>query len=297
MGISDALKEALSVANRNWPLLLVNLGFCVLSIFALFGFVLLPTVVFLTLKGLGPSDLGDIHSIQTLISESLEVKVLLLCVGLFYLILVATGGFYVYAGALGVLYNSVKEGRDFSLREFFSEANHLFFPLLGYFLVVGLIGIGGLLLLGAFFGVSALLATLLRPLSTVAASVLISLLCIGGTVVALAGGLVFLVLSVYGSVQVKARGRRGFQALREAKSLLLKRPVCFWGYLVGTGVSMVVLFVLNLLGLPFRFIPYGMILSVPYQILATAVQIYLTYWLLSVAIVLGTKAGEDYSSG
>jgi hypothetical protein len=286
VSISEALKEGFSVINRNWQLVLVNLAFSVLSLILLGVMVVLPLVFISVLKGLDLMMLRDIHSLEDLLSSAPASVVSVLTVFFIYILVILTAGFYILAGALGVILRSVEDPTQrFSLKGFFQEANRLFWPVLGYSALIGLVGIGVLIGGGILAGAFSILTVYIKNLSQVVAAVIASMVCIITVVASVVGFFVFLTLTVYGTVAVCTGPYRGFSALKEAKNFLIAYPQAFWLYLIATGIYCIVAFLLGLIGLPFRFIPYGFVIYFPYQVFVTAVQGYAAYWILAVAVV------------
>jgi|Deesub1362B_J571_1020462.scaffolds.fasta_scaffold00036_70 hypothetical protein len=286
MSISGALKEGFSVVNRNWQLVLVNLAFSVLTMILLGVMVVLPLAFVSVMKGVDLMLLRDIRSLEDLFSSVPIAVVPVLTVIFIYFLVILTAGFYILAGALGVIFGSVRDpDQRFSLKGFFQEANRLFWPVLGYSALVGLVGIGILIGGGILAGAFSVLTMYIKNISQIAAAVVASMLCIVAVVASVAGFFLFLALTVYGTVAVCTGPYRGFSALKEAKDFLIKHPQAFWLYIIATGIYCVVAFLLGLIGLPFRFIPYGFVVYFPYQVFVTAVQGYAAYWIMAVAVV------------
>lgn len=286
--LSQALKEGYEVLNKNYQLVLINLAYTVLSFIGLGLFVVIPSVLLASLRGI---DLSSINATNpaALVEKMPVVGFIFIFLFLTYIVITITGAFFVFSGAVGVLSRSLREGISFRFSYFFPEAKRLFGAVLFYSLVVGFVLIGFIILIGFAALVYIALMSLFKGISPTLSVILI---VIGGLVgfgiffISLFG---FLALTTYGYIIIALTNSRGFQVLKETFTFLRNNPQAFWVYVLLVVGIFVVTMLFSFVGIIIRQIGPGQILYLPYQVFLYALQVYLGYLLLTVSGVFVLK--------
>jgi len=280
----EAIKDGFRLVNRNWQLVLIQISMVFISSIGFFIIVGIPLAIAFIIFGIdltGFADIRDIFGIlrgpSDLLSKYLGLFLIVLSSFLFYIIMVALLGIYIFGGAVGVIGRSIREGtRGFNIRIFFEEAKRLFFHLLGFTSVIGIIFIIAAFALGVLGGgIAAVVSFAQSQDSTLALffGTFFSLLLI---IIALVLILGILSITLYGIASIVFKDTGSLKSIREAVNYLVRHPNAFWLYaMLFTGYLMAS-FLIILLSYPFTLIPIiGTILSFPYQLISYAFETYL----------------------
>ncbi|NOZ24625.1 MAG: hypothetical protein GXO94_00810 [Nitrospirae bacterium] len=298
MTYSEAVKQGFRVVNRNWQLVLVRIALAVLSCAGFLFIVVIPLVIAMFLLGISPVFLSKLESSPDIIlTQYFGVAVIAGLLLLLYILAAASLGLYVYAASAGVIARTVKdEARGFSMRAFFEEGRRLFFPVLWFATIIGLIAIGVVVCF-------AVAGVLVSAVITYAKSQSLSLSMFLGVFFSLigvvSGALILfglMALTVYGMAAITLKGSRPAEALTETARYLWRTPSAFYLYAIMASLYVVLSLVLALVGLPLKAVPFiGLILSLPYQLLIYAVQGYAGLFILSVAFVYYHRTADPAS--
>jgi hypothetical protein len=284
MGYLDVIKDGFKVVHRIWQLLLVQLGMVVLSGIGFIVLVVIPLAIAFVLFSIDLTGIAAIEDILKLLKEPSDIiskyfGLVLIVIGslLIYIVLAATFSIYVFGGSVGVIGKALRDKTlKFSMHIFFSEAKRLFFPMLGFTSVVGVILIATAFVLGVLGGgIVALISFVKSQDSTLALflSLFFSLLLI---IIALILFLGIFSMTMYGIAVLVMKEIRPVKAFREAAQFVVRHPNAFWFYTLLFGGYIFVSFLLILLGYPFDLVPViGPFLSFPYQIISSAFQTYI----------------------
>ncbi len=294
MTYSEAITEGLRVVNRNWQLVLVRIALSVLSCLGFFFIVLIPLVIALLIIGVSPVLLSRIESSpDILLTQYSGIVIVAALLMLLYVLLVTTAGVYVFAAAAGTLARTVKEeSRKFSMKVFFEEGGRLFLPALGYLTILGLIALGAVLFYMVTAAAVATAVTYAKAHSltlSVFLSAFFSLVGIISGLLVLTG---LFAMGAYGMAAIALTGSRPVATVTGTARYLLKNPSAFFLYLTLALFYAVLSTILVLTGLPLKTLPLvGVILSLPYQILVTALQGYAGFFILAVILVYYFNTG------
>jgi hypothetical protein len=281
---SNAIKSGFRIINRNWQLILIQLGMMIMSCIGFFLFVGIPLAIAFVIFGL---DLTEITKLKDLIStvddpteiisRYLGLILVILISFLIYIIIMAAVGIYVFGGSAGLIGTVVRDNTlRFGINRFFSEGKRLFFPLIGFTAIIGLIFIGVAFILGLFGGgVGAIISTAKEHEATLALflGIFFSLLlfCIGLILI-----IPTIALALYGVAAIVFKSIGPIKAAKETISYLYRQPKALLLYCITFGGYIIVSFLLILIGAPFNLIPIvGTIIAIPYQLFSYAVQSYL----------------------
>jgi hypothetical protein len=316
MTYTEAVKEGFRLANRNWQLVLIQLGMVFVSSISFFIIVGIPLAIAFIIFGIdltGLSSLRDLVSVlkspSQIISKYLGFILIVLACFLFYVIMVALLGIYVLGGAIGIIGESIKD-RDlkFNMRSFFSEARRLFLRILGFSSVIGVIFI-----IVAFFigilggGIAALISFSRAQESTLILffATFFSLILIVIALIIIVG---ILSITLYGFASLFFKDSGPLKSIHESMSFLVRHPQAFWLYIVLSLGYLLASFLIILLSYPFTIIPIiGTVISFPYQLLSYAVETYLGlfviatimcyYYSLTFASKVAPEVAQDTSQG
>ncbi len=288
MSFGEALKLGLAIVNRNWQLLLVNLVAGVINCLGFAVVVVLPLIVWAIASGMNPSILAQLRSPADMIGSF--PGLILLCVFLIivYISIVSALGLFVFAGSAGVLSRTVVDReKRFDLNEFFKNGRKLFFPLLAYISLVGLIAIVAVVAFVIFLfsvpALSLLVKGLPGPVS-IAMTILIWAVAIFTFLICFFG-----IISIiqYGVARIIFKGKGAVVTLKDTVSYLMRQPTAFAMYVIATLIYAVVGLLVVLIGIPMQMTSGvgSIMLEIPYQMLAFAVQSYGGLWTLAVVLV------------
>lgn len=160
MTFTEAIKDGFRVMNRNWQLVLIQVGMAVVSGLGFFIVVGIPLAIAFILFGIDLTELTDVRDVfrifkgpSEILSKYLGIFLIVVSSFFLYLIMVTTIGLYVFAGSVGVLGKAIKDSAaKFNMHLFFREAKRLFFRLLVFTTVIGTIFIIAAFSLGILGG-------------------------------------------------------------------------------------------------------------------------------------------------
>ncbi|TAL24188.1 MAG: hypothetical protein EPN94_07875 [Nitrospirae bacterium] len=284
MTYSDAIKNGFRLVHKNWQLVLVQLAMMVISCIGFFVFIGIPLAVAFVMFGLDLTELtrlkdliGTMREPSEIISRYMGLLIVFLISFLIYLLFIASIGIYVFGGSAGLIGRMVRDNTaGFNMNIFFSEGKRLFFPLVGFTTIIGLIFIGVAFVLGLFGGgIAAIISIAKEHEATLALflGIFFSLLlfCVGLVLIVCA-----LALTLYGVASIVFKGSGPLKATKETIKYLYHHLDALWLYCIAFAGYILASFLLILLGTPFSLIPIaGPILALPYQLFSYTVQSYL----------------------
>jgi len=284
MTYSDAIKNGFRLVHKNWQLVLIQVGMMILSCIGFFVFIGIPLAVAFVMFGLDLTEitrlkdlLGTIKEPSEIISRYLGLFLVLLGSFIIYLLVVASIGLYVFGGSAGLIGRLIRDNTlRFNMNTFFSEGKRLFFPLVGFTAVIGVIFIGVAFVLGIFGGGIAAIISIAKEHEATLALFLgiflsMLLLCIGLILIVCT-----IALTLYGVAAIVFKGTGSLKAIKETMKYLYHHPSALWLYCIAFGGYILASFLLILLGTPFNLIPIvGTIIAIPYQLFSYTVQSYL----------------------
>ncbi len=297
----EAIKSGFSTVNKNWQLVLIQIGMLFISIISFFVIVGIPFGIAFIIFGIDLTEFTDITDIFRILKSPSDtfskyiILILLLTISLILYILFAIMlGLYVLGGSIGVIGRTLQENlTHFSFKDFTHEAKSLFLKLLGFTSVIGLIFI-----LTAFFlsiiggSIAAIISYAKEQESTLGLffGTFFSLILV---ILSIAMIIFILAITIYGFAVLYFKKTGAFKSIKEAVNFLLKYPNGFWLYTVLFLGYFIILFLLGLLSYPFTLIPIiGTIISFPYQFLYYALQTYLS--LVVIAIILSYYYSKEF---
>lgn len=280
----EAIKDGFRLINKNWQLVLVQLGMVIISSLGFFIIVGIPLAIAFIMFGIDLTGLADIKDIfrilkepSDIISRYLGLFLIIIASFLLYIILIALFGIYIFGGSVGVLGRSLRDRTlRFSMHTFFDEAKKLFLRLFGFTAVIGILVIAAAFILGILGGSIAALVSFAQSQDSTLSLFLGTFFSLILIIILLIFILGILSITLYGVASLFFKDTGPLKSLREATHYLARHPNAFWLYTILFGGYLLASFLLILFGYPFTFIPViGTILSFPYQIISYVFQTYL----------------------
>ncbi len=284
MTYSDAIKNSFKLINRNWQLVLIQIAMMIISCIGALIFIGIPLAIAFVMLGLDLTEatrlkdlLSTLRDPSEIISKYLGIVLVLIISFIIYLLVVTVIGLYVFGGSTGVIARAVRDAAfKFTSKAFFSEAKRLFFPLLGFTAIIGLIVIAIMVVILIFVIAVAAIVSISKGYDNTMAvflGIFLSLIAIGISLILIVCAIT---LTLYGTAAIAFKGDRPWKATKETVRYLYNHPGALWLYCLLLMGYVVASFLLVLLGLPFDLIPVvGPVLAIPYQLFSYVAQSYL----------------------
>ncbi len=293
MKYREAIKNGFRTINKNWQLVLIQVG----ALFASFaGFLIMvgvPLAIAFVIFGLDLTELSRIEdALRTfrepaeLLSKYFTLAVFVLASLLLYLLVVLSVGIFLFGGSIGVMSRFLEGSEEkFRMKTFASEGKRLFYPLVGFTTLVGLMFVLVAFVLGLFGGAIAALVSAAKEQEAALALFLGIFFSLILFVVGLVLILITLSVTAYGAAIMSLKGEGPVKSLKDATRFLYNHTdalsfycVIFVGYLIAW-------FIVWLPSYPLGHIPLiGPLVAFIYQLGIYAVQSYLG--LVTIAAVL-----------
>jgi len=291
MSYTQTIKDGFRLISSRWQLIGVQAAMMLLNCIGFFIMVGIPLGVAFIIFGLdltGLSEMKDIFELMKnpaeLLSKYMGLVLIVLASFILYIALVTTAGLFVFGGSIGIIGQAVTDpSSKFTSRAFFSEARRLFFPLMWYSFLIGLVFLVIAFALGLFGGgIAAVVSAAKSQDSTLALflGIFFSLVLalIGLTLILSA-----LAVTVYGIATLYFRREGAVASFRSAFRFLWIHQQAFWLYVILLAGYVLLSFFVMLIVYPFNLIPIvGTIISFPVQILSYIAQSYLGLVILAV---------------
>lgn len=280
----EAIKDGFRLINKNWQLVLVQLGMVIISSLGFFIIVGIPLAIAFIMFGIDLTGLADIKDIFRILKEPSEIIsrylglfLIIIASFLVYVILIALFGIYVFGGSVGVLGRSLRDRTlRFNMHTFFDEAKKLFPRLFGFTAVVGILVIAAAFILGILGGSIAALVSFAKSQDSTLALFFGTFFSLILVIIAFALILGIISITLYGIACLFFKGTGPIKSLREVIHYLVSHPNAFWLYTILCGGYILISFLMILLSYPFTLIPVtGTIFSFPYQLISYVFQTYL----------------------
>jgi len=294
MTYADTVKSGFRLINRNWQLVAVQAGMMIANCIGFFVIVGIPLGIAFIIFGLDLTGLAETRDIMgllrrpsELISKYMGLVLVVVSSFLFYLLIVTTTGIFVFAGSVGSVGRAVLDpSRQFSMKLFLAEAKKLFFPMMWFSLVMGLVFIAIAFLLGLLGGgVAAVVQTAKSQDSTLALflGIFFSLVLALCAIIVILGAIA---VTVYGIAVLFFKTEGAVRSFKDAVVYLWNRQSAFWLYAVLFFAYLIASFILMLFTYPFNLIPIiGTLISFPLQLASYVVQSYIGLAILATIFI------------
>lgn len=284
MRFADAIKNGFRIVNKNWQLVLIQLGAMFVSFIGFFVLVGIPLMIAFVIFGLDLTELsrfGDIwrtfREPSEILSRYFALAVLVLASLLLYILIVLALGVFLFGGAMGVIGRALNgDDERFHMKVFITEGKRLFFPLLGFSLLIVLIFILVAFILGLFGGSIAAIVSLAKEQEAALALFLGIFFSMILFAVGLALILITLSVTVYGAAIMTLRGLGPIKSLKEAVRYIYGHVEALYFYCLIFVGYIIVIAMIALLGYPMKYIPMiGPLIAFTYQFGIYILQSYL----------------------
>lgn len=289
----DAIKEGFHHAHKNWQLIVLQLLLSMVLFAGLIIVVLAFIVAAIVVLGLDLEHLdalgdmlGNVKDPMELLSDYAGLAIGLVASFLLYSIFAITVWIFTLGGSAGVLGLSIaKPHWKLGSRDFLKKGKLLFWPIAKLTGMIGLIFIGALGVMGLLAGAGATLWDMFFSSNTRLAiflTVLFSLMAF--TVMALVCVYLF-ALTAWSLASLVMQGTGVMDSIRNAERFIRSRPESMWLLLLSILVLGFVQFLLMSIWYTANLMPMiGLIMTLPFQLLAYAVQGYVNMALMAAVL-------------
>lgn len=288
-----SIKTGFKVINRNWQLVLIQVGAMFISLFGFFIFIGIPLAIAFIIFGIDLTNLSrpdDIIGLfkrpSDLLSQYLGLAILLFTSLIIYFLSVFVIGVFVFGGSIGTIARTIKTTESFHFKTFWTEGKRLFFKLIGF---TAIIGAGFLILafiLGLLGGAISALVSFARGQEAALAlflGIFFSLLLF---VIGLGLIIIILSITVFGAAIIALDGEGPIRAIKNAIQYIYKRPQGIYLYCLIFFAFVIINFALILIGIPMGLVPLiGPLLSFLYQLSLYFLQSYLGLIMIATILV------------
>jgi hypothetical protein len=290
---TDALKTGFILIRKQWQLVVVQAVMMIVNCIGFFIIVGIPLGIAFVLFGLDLTGLASMKDILgmfeqpgVLIARYLWLVLLVVTSILFYMLVITTTGLFIFGGSVGMIGRGILDPSvKFSMRQFFSEARWMFFPLMWFSFFMGLVFLALAFVLGLMGGGIAAVVTAAKSQDSTLALFIGIFFSLVLVVVAIAMLLGVLAVTVFGIAALFFKRGKSQKSFRDAVAFLWKRPEAFWLYALLFLGYILASFLLMLITYPFHLIPLiGSIVSFPLQIISYVAQGYLGLVVLAVVL-------------
>lgn len=303
MTFTESIKNGFRIINKNWQLVLIQAGAMFASFIGFFVIVGIPLAIAFIIFGLDLISLTEISSLSDvfrtfkdpagILSKYFGLVILVLVSLLFYITVLLIIGIFVFGGSMGVIGRSLKnDAEEFKFKTFFSEGRRLFFPLMWFTTIIGLIIILFAFILGIFGGAIAAIVSLAKEQEAVLGlfvGIFFSFIMFLAGIVLI---LLVLAVTIYGAAAISIKGSGAAVSIKEAVLYLYRHPRAFYLYCIVFVGYVVASFFTFFLGFPMKFIPFiGPLMAVVYQLGVYVVQNYIGL------VIIATIFSYYYSTG
>ena len=284
MRYTEAIQGGSRIINKNWQLVLIQVGAMFVSFVGFFIMVGIPLAIAFIIFGLDLTGLSRFEDVFRTFREPTEILskyfalvILVLTSLLLYVTAVLAVGIFLFGGSIGVISRSIADSAEkFQTRVFLSEGKRLFFPLIGFTSLVGLIFILVAFVLGLFGGLISAVVSVAREQEATLALFLGVFFSLILSVIVLTVILVTLSVTAYGSAVMAVRGEGPVHSLKESVRYLSAHSHAFYLYCLVFLGYLVVSFLVVSVSYSLGMIPLiGSLLAFVYHFGAYVIQSYL----------------------
>jgi len=299
MNYLSIIKEGVSVANKNWQLILVQFLFMFLGFFSLLVIVGIPLAVAFVIFGLDLTEIlrqrdviGVFQVAATMLRKSLPIVLFVILGFILYVASIIAMWIFAFAGTIGSIAKTILNGQKYTMRFFWSEAKRLFFPVFIFSNMAGF----GFAVLAMVMGILSASAQKIISIAETQEATLAVFLSIFFFLVLLSVGLFLFFLTIemtfYGCGYLVFNRPRPFKAFRHIARYLYKTPsahvllgILTLGYLVAGSLVVTITSLLALVPM------VGTALAMPFQFLSQAAHGYVSLVILASIFLFYYRTG------
>ncbi|MBF0536697.1 MAG: hypothetical protein HQL03_00415 [Nitrospirae bacterium] len=267
--------------NKNWAVVAIQLVVVFVTMTGLVVLIAIPLVLAAVVFGSNLTEIVNNFSMEYLArlitARHLTIAIVIALVLTIYIIAMFLLLFFIYGASCGLLGRSVREPEHgFTLKGFYVEGKRMFFPLLGFNVVIGLIAVTESVVIALCY----LFILSLRDMANAGSTPVGNFIDIFSALITLTV-LFFLLtgtlsVNVYGTAILALRGGGVFSALRGSVLLIINRPSAYWFYIICIVGFVVCSLVMVILVAIISMIPLvGKLLAIPLQLLIQVAQSYM----------------------
>jgi len=284
MGYINIIKTGIQTLNRNYQLLVIQMGAFILAFILFLLIVGIPLVIAFTKIGLELPDNGLAGLLEIILNNLSVYKTFVLTIMtslLTYLLISSLLFVYIIAGTCGVLMNSLKGGETFSWGHFTHQGKELF----GSFLRLSIVGILLFLLISFFAGLIGGITKVLSPgqgdfLENFYTN-LLNLIPIVFTLLAI---ILFMATLTYGAGIMSIERQGALKSLKSSVIFIFKNPDALLFFVILSLTAIVLTITTGLVSLLLKGFSF-----VLYQLILSFVQIYVNLAIISSSFAYLTK--------
>jgi hypothetical protein len=290
MSYLSTIKEGIRTVHKNWQLIIVQFISTVLSFIGFFVIVGVPIATAFIIFGLDLTEILRFKDIASAFKGSAELLqkyfamaiIVMLSIFLYIAFIVLLWTFTI-SGTIGILKNTIiNPAHRFSTKTFLSEGKVFFLPVFLFSVIIVIAFIALAFMLGLLGGAASAITEMAKAQEATLAlflGVFFSLFILSVGIFLI---IAMLSITIYGIAHLAFTRLKTIETIKETIKYIYSKPsaVGFYAFLFFGYIT--ALFLVILIGTPFTLIPIiGPILSIPYQIIASAIQVYLSLIMLS----------------
>jgi hypothetical protein len=281
---TEAIQSGSRIVNRNWQLVPIQVGAMFASFVGFFIVVGIPLAIAFIIFGLDLTELSRFEDVfrtfrapSEILSKYFALVLLVLTSLLLYITAVMAVGIFLFGGSIGVISRTITGSAEkFQFGVFLSEGKRLFFPLVGFTSLVGLIFILVAFVFGLFGGLIKAVVSVAREQEATLALFLGVFFSLILSVIVLTLILVTLSVTAYGSAVMAIKGEGPVKSLKESVRYLFEHSHAFSLYCLVFFGYLIVSFVVVSVSYPLGMIPLiGSLLAIVYHFGAYVIQSYI----------------------
>lgn len=284
MTYGESIKAGFRIVNSRWQLVAINASLLILNCALLLVMVLLPLGIAFVVFGLDLTVIPEAERILDVLKDPVDflsrymgIVLIVVTSFLLYLLSISLMGLFVFGGTAGVIGRSMTAPSErFSMGLFFSEARRLFFPVMWFSALMGVLFLLFTFVFGILGGVMTAVVSEARSQDSTLALFLGIFFTLVTVLVAAILIAMILAITVYGMATLVFKREGAFRTFRSTSAFLWRNAEAFWLYvllLIGYVVGIVLLMFLSY---PFNLIPIiGTIISFPMKLVSYVAQSYL----------------------
>jgi len=299
MNYLSIIKEGVSVANRNWQLILVQFLFMFLGFISLLVIVGIPLAVAFVIFGLDLTEIlrqrdliGVFQVAASMLQKSLPIVLFVILGFILYVASIIAMWIFAFAGTIGSIAKTILNGQKFTMKFFWSEAKRLFFPVFIFSNMAGF----GFAVLAMVMGILSASAQKIISIAETQEATLAVFLSIFFFLVLLSVGLFLFFLTIemtfYGCGYLVFNRPRPFKAFRHIAGYLYRTPsahvllgILSLSYLIAGSVVVTITSLLALVPM------VGTALAMPFQFLSQAAHGYVSLVILASIFLFYYRSG------
>jgi hypothetical protein len=299
MSYISIIKEGLHVANRNWPLVLMQFIFMFLGILSMLLIVGIPLAIAFIIFGVDLTDMlrqpdliGIFEVARSMFSKAPLIVIFVFLSFVLYLAFFAAMFVFFCSGTIGLLAKSIQNGQKFSLRLFWSEAKRLSFPVFIYAIIAFLSVTTYTMIMGIL---SEIVNQLVLFVDTTWPVFGAFINVFFGLILGATGIFIFLVimgLLFYGFGYLAFNRPRPFRGIKQTFIYMYRNPSSMLMLSIMIAIFLVVLFMISVISIFSASIP---LLALPFNFISQVALWYALIFMVTALFIFYYRTGYQTS--